>query len=59
VNYEDANGNGDVENDFDPLDANDCPSWMCGSSKIWRYLPNVSNKAELSKKLSKSPGVQR
>ncbi|MFT5451726.1 MAG: hypothetical protein ACI9N9_001212 [Enterobacterales bacterium] len=29
-NYELANG-------FDPLDGSDCPSWMCGSSKIWLY----------------------
>jgi len=30
----------ELDNGFDPLDGNDCPSWMCGSSKIWRLLPN-------------------
>ncbi len=33
----------ELDNGFDPLDGNDCPSWMCGSSKIWQKLPNGSN----------------
>jgi len=28
----------EIDNGYDPFDGSDCPSWMCGSSNIWRLL---------------------
>ncbi len=27
----------EIDNGFDPNDGSDCPSWMCGSSKVWLW----------------------